>query len=59
MGDINSHGRRVLPSAVPWCSFPAVRRQLQHPRPTADLSVTFFAKTHFANIVLAVTGEYL
>jgi hypothetical protein len=39
-----SHGWRLLASAVPQHCFPAVRRQLQHPRPSADPSVPFFAK---------------
>jgi hypothetical protein len=42
-GDRNSQGCRLLASAIPWCCFPAVRRQLQHPRPTADPSVPFLA----------------
>jgi hypothetical protein len=39
---------RLLASALPWRCFPVTRRQLQHPRPTADPSVPPFAKKHFA-----------
>jgi hypothetical protein len=35
---------RLLASALPWRCFPAARRQLQHPRPTARPSVPPFAK---------------
>jgi hypothetical protein len=34
---------RLLASALPLRCFPAVRRQLQYPRPTADPSVLPFA----------------
>jgi hypothetical protein len=57
MGDINLKGSRLLASAIPWCCFPVVRRQLQHPRPTVDPPVPFFAKKCFADIVPAWTGE--
>jgi hypothetical protein len=46
-GDISSQGSRVLASAIPWCCVPDVRRQLQHPRPSADPSVPFLAKKCF------------
>jgi hypothetical protein len=36
--------RRLLASALPWRCFPAARRQLQHPRPTADPSIPPVAK---------------
>jgi hypothetical protein len=39
-----SQGRRLLDSAVPQRRFPFVCRQLQHPRPSTDPSVPFFAK---------------
>jgi hypothetical protein len=39
-----SQGWRLLASAVPQRCFPSVLRQLQHPRPSADPSVPFFAK---------------
>jgi hypothetical protein len=60
-GDLKlSHGWRLLASAVPQRYFPAVRRELQHNRPSADPSVPFFAKTHFANAAPAPSsGEYL
>jgi hypothetical protein len=43
-GGINSQGCRQLASSIPWCCFPAVRRELQHPRSNADPSVPFFTK---------------
>jgi hypothetical protein len=55
-----SHGWRLLASAVPHRCFPAARRHLQHPRPSADPSVPFFAKKYFANAAPAPSsGEYL
>jgi hypothetical protein len=60
-GDLRlSQGWRLLASAVPYRCFPAIRRQLQHPRPSADPSVPFFAKKYFANAAPAPSsGEYL
>jgi hypothetical protein len=60
-GDLKlSQGWRLLASAMPQRYFPAVRRQLQHPRPSADPSVPFFAKKHFANAAPAPSsGEFL
>jgi hypothetical protein len=44
-GRLETHrARRLLASALPWRCFPAVRRELQHPRRTADPSVPPFAK---------------
>jgi hypothetical protein len=40
MLDLTSACRRRA-SALPWCCFPDVGRQLQHPRPTVDPSVPF------------------
>jgi hypothetical protein len=51
---------RLLASALPWRCFPAARRQLQHPRPTADPSVPPFAKKCFAdNAPAPSSGEYM
>jgi hypothetical protein len=59
-GDLRlSQGWRLLASAVPWRCFPAIRRQLQHPRLSADPSVPFFAKKWFADAAPAPSsGEY-
>jgi hypothetical protein len=60
-GDLQlSQGWRLLASVVPERCFRAVRRQLQHPRPSADPSVPFFAKKQFSNAAPAPSsGEYL
>jgi hypothetical protein len=60
-GDLRlSQGWRLRASAVPYRCFPAVRRKLQHPRPSADPSVPFFAQKYFANAATAPSsGEYL
>jgi hypothetical protein len=51
---------RLLANALPSRCFPAIRRQLQHPRPTADPSETPFAKNYFANATPApLSVEYM
>jgi hypothetical protein len=48
---------RLLSSALPWRCFPDVRRELQHPRPTAYSSVPPFAKKYFADAAPATLSE--
>jgi hypothetical protein len=60
-GGLESHRvGRLLASALPWRCFPAARRELQHPRPTADPSVPPFAKKYFADTTpTPLSGEYM